>query len=50
MGEAFFGRRRMMGAQRLLEAYKERLNHFQKYVLKLRDQNEYLLGIIGNAA
>jgi hypothetical protein len=35
-------------AQRLPEANEEKLS-FQKYVLKLRKQHEYLLGQIGNA-
>jgi hypothetical protein len=42
-------RRRMMIAQRLPEAYEEKLVSFQKYVLKLRNQHEYLFGHIGNA-
>jgi hypothetical protein len=37
----------MMTAQKLLDGYEERLVSFQKYVLKLRKQNEYLIGIIG---
>jgi hypothetical protein len=39
----------MTVARRLPEAYEERLLSSQKYVLKLRKQNEYLLGQIGNA-
>jgi hypothetical protein len=42
-------RRRTTIAQRLPEAYKEKLISFQKYALKLRKQHEYLLGQIGNA-
>jgi hypothetical protein len=38
-----------MIAQRLPEAYEEKLVSFQKYVLKLRKQHEYLLGQIRNA-
>jgi hypothetical protein len=40
----------MMTAQSLLKAYKEKLVTFQKYILQLRKQNEYLLGLTGNAA
>jgi hypothetical protein len=39
----------MTVAQRLPDAYEERLLSSQKYVLKLRKQHEYLLGQIGNA-
>jgi hypothetical protein len=42
-------RRRTTIAQRLLEAYEEKPVIFQKFVLKLRKQHEYLLGQIGNA-
>jgi uncharacterized phage-like protein YoqJ len=42
-------RRRMTIAQRLPEVYEEKLVTFQKYVLKLRKQHEYLFGQIGNA-
>jgi hypothetical protein len=31
-------------AQRLLETYRKKLVSFQKYILKLRKQQEYLLG------
>jgi hypothetical protein len=41
-------RRRTTIAQRLPEAYEEKLVSFHKYVLKLRKQHEYLLGQIGN--
>jgi hypothetical protein len=37
----------MTVAQRLLEAYEEKLIIFQKYVLKLRQYREYLLGQVG---
>jgi hypothetical protein len=40
--------RRQTTAQRLQEAYKEKLVSFQKF-LKLRKQHKYLLGQIGNA-
>jgi hypothetical protein len=33
----------------LVEAYEEKLVSFQKYILKLRKQHEYLLGQTGNA-
>jgi hypothetical protein len=42
-------RHRTTIAQRLPEAYKEKLVSFQKYVQKLRKQHEYLLRQIGNA-
>jgi hypothetical protein len=38
-----------MIVQSLPEAYKEKLVSFQKYVLKLRKQHEYLLGQIGSS-
>jgi hypothetical protein len=42
-------RRRTTIVQRLPETYQEKLVSFQKYVLKLRKQHEYLLVKIGNA-
>jgi hypothetical protein len=42
-------RHQMTIAQRLLEVYVQKLVSFQKYVLKLRKQHEYLLGQRGNA-
>jgi hypothetical protein len=41
-------RHQMTIAQRLPEAYEKELVTFQKYVLKLRKQHEYLLGQLGN--
>jgi hypothetical protein len=40
---------RMLIAQRLPEEHKVKLVSFQKYVLKLRKQYEYVLAQIGNA-
>jgi hypothetical protein len=39
----------MMIAQKPLEAHEKKPVIFQEYVLKLRKQQEYLLGQIGNA-
>jgi hypothetical protein len=39
----------MMLAQRLPSAYEENLVSFQTYVLKVRNELEYLLGQVGNA-
>jgi hypothetical protein len=39
----------MMTVQGPLEEHEEKLVSFQKYVLKLRKQQEYMLGQTGNA-